>query len=266
MILFLATGCESKREGNAQMQELQKLLDEYNVDVTFDLARTVEVLRLALELESIDVGFFYVMIDAMSKNEIQGAIRAEIIKVNEGVYTDDIKLEVESEDNRIYIFDLVRRDRLGGRPFRAHSVRDMQTNELFGIGPSCGMWLMAEYFMEEREPVEFDVAATIEVLQPLLEEEILTEESNIIQIMQREGVRGAVRANWINEPYPRSHLEIESEDGIVYRFTLNYRIDANGTTYFVRRIFNPETNRSRFHVFSVPEEDGVEFRRTRIRD
>ena len=123
--------------------------------------------------------------------------------------------------------------------------------------------------LQTDEQVCFDIETTIAVLQSVLEEEILTEESRIIRRMKNWGVPGAVRADWIDSPagrIQRYRLEIESEDGTIYHFQLFYRTDANGTTYYVWSILNIDIGSQYFDLWALPREDSVEFRTTWIRD
>ena len=146
---------------------------------------------------------------------------------------------------------------------------------------AVGRMLEAECYRENRdiiyemeglqtdEQVYFDIETTIAVLQSVLEEETLTEESRIIRRMKNWGVPGAVRADWIDRPdgrMQRYRLEVESEDGTIYHFQLFYRTDANGTTYYVWSIKNFDIGTQYFDLWALPREEGVEFSGTWIRD
>lgn len=70
--------------------------------------------------------------------------------------------------------------------------------------------------IELEEPVVFDLENTINVLQEALQEEVY--EELIIRPMRQAGVRGAIKAEWIEREWFSPVLEVTSEDNRIYRF------------------------------------------------
>lgn len=249
IIALLLTGCiqkneELSNEEGTQVQESSQL--------NFDTNTTIEILNSVISTESID---WNSILEIMRFERIRGVARADIIEEEGRI----LVIEAESEDGVVYLIDVTRIDE---NRYVIRGIREQQTGRFIDVIP-CGLGEDLE--MERRAPREsvvFDVAATIAVLQPLLEEETLTEASHIIRTMQLQGVRGAVRAAWFDEPLPRSRLEVVSEDGTTYRFALALRTDTNGTTYFLRGISDIDADESVFHIFTLPAQEGVEWRNT----
>ena len=68
------------------------------------------------------------------------------------------------------------------------------------------------------KPVEFDMENTIAVLNDVLVDEDVTEESPVIWHMRDLGIRGATQARLIEEPGRVTLLEVVTEDGRKYEF------------------------------------------------
>jgi len=232
---------------------------EIRRDYDFNLSKTIRVLQRALKDENVteesDV------IDVMYLVGIRGATKARLVDEPER----ELFLEIVCEDNKTYEFSVDRSfydsgDETGYFYF-VEAVQDMQTGEyiyaIYGRGEtSPSTW--AE--KGPREPVEFDVESTQEVLRSVLVDNEpdgydIEEFWTILRFMRTLGIPGATHAVLYedSEHAERRSLEIVSEDGKNYRFDLT-RIDFNptGIQYTVRNVIDLDTGEVLWH-----EIDGI---------
>jgi len=253
--IMLIISCK-QTVGNTQVvdtPEPEKEQGERDIEIKreydFDLEKTMEVLQQVLpdtELSNV--------IYALQYARVRGATQARLIEEPHKT----LILEVVCEDNRTYKLNSYIISYGGTAHFRVTAVRDMQTGEYFypedvgAVAPkSPSTW--AE--KGQRDPVEFDVKATQEVLRSVLVDNEPNngydkeEFGSILSDMRMLGIPGATHAalsadSWMAK---RRIIEIVSEDGKNYRFDLT-RIDSDrGVRYIVYSVTDLDTGEILWH-------------------
>ena len=252
--IMLVISCKQTVEESID-REIRRLYD-------YDLEKTIEVLQEALPDARVTKESGVIL--ALHYAGIRGATQARLI--DEEVINADgrqlqCKIEIVCEDNRTYelwgarMFDTDRPDRTF---YRVDSVKDMQTGKFiystFGNSPST--WSEKG----RREPVEFDVKATQEVLRSVLVDNRTNEGRDrdghereefwiILDFMRMLGIPGATHAAlYVDPEYERGRiLEIVSEDGKNYRLDLSRHDSPPGAYYFVGTVIDLDTGEILWH-------------------
>jgi len=257
--IMLIISCKQPVDGNEQVIETNEpeIESEEKIDMEhkmgnndFDLAKTIEVLQQALP-NTTELTERSNVIDSLKRAGIRGATQARLIY--ESGYTG--KLEVVCEDNRTYELILISHDVSDRRYYSVEVIEDMQTGEcvysVYDVPKSPSTW--AE--KGQRDPVEFDVKATQEVLRSVLVDNNEPDGYNreefwaILDDMRMLGIPGATHAALHVDPdnAKRRIIEIVSEDGKNYRFDLTRIESDRGVRYIVYSVTDLDTGEILWH-------------------
>jgi len=222
--------------GNTDMEE----------KVVFDRENTVNLIKAAIDRSDREVEW---MVDDLESVGINGAVRAQLLdslELDKSLPTNSARLEIESEDGRIYHMYLTFHHTSGfdnDRMYVVGRIFDVEKGlDIFNIEwEECGMSEAADAITDLFEEVDFDYGNTVQIIQEALSIEERDAQTPLTR-MASLGIKGVVNAREVEDSSVTEGdrvLDIETEDNRHYRLILN-------RFYVIRTVINLETNETIF--------------------
>ncbi|MDR2600000.1 MAG: hypothetical protein LBC73_06955 [Oscillospiraceae bacterium] len=250
---MLLLSCNVEAESNPSGNNEKTIItnDGGNTDmdekVIFDRENTINIIKTAIDRSDREVEQ---MVDLIESAGVRGAVRAQLLdslELDKRFPTPDPRLEIESEDNRIYHLYLSFRTRSGfdnNRMYVVARIYDIEGGfNVFNIEwNECGMFSdEADFIAKLFEDVVFDHENTVRVIQKALNIDERDAKSPLT-MMARLGIRGVVNAQEVKDLSVAEDyrvLDIVTEDNHHYRLILNF-------LYVISKAIDLETNETIF--------------------